>query len=260
MFTQPSPNSHNVLVSEQFSPKANAYLTSAVHAAGADLDQMAQWLAQLSPGIALDMGCGAGHAAFRLAPLMQKVVACDLSDAMLQVVAEQAQARGLHNIVTKCSTAEMLPCPDASFDVVVSRYSAHHWLDWVTGLAQMHRALKPGGTAVFMDVVAPAHTLCDTWLQSLELLRDPSHVRNASIAQWQSQLTALGFEVVQMVPYRLRLEFASWVARMQTPPAHVAAIRALQQCASDVVRDYFAIEADGSWTVDTACILARKLR
>ena len=254
---QPPMHSHNALVSEQFSPKANAYLTSAVHAAGADLDQMAQWLGQLSPGIALDMGCGAGHAAFRLAPLMQKVVACDLSDAMLQVLADEARVRGLHNLITKCSAAETLPCPDASFDVAVSRYSAHHWHDWAAGLAQMRRALKPGGTAVFMDVVAPANTLCDTWLQSLELLRDPSHVRNASIAQWESQLTALGFDVVQVVPYRLRLEFASWVARMQTPPPHVAAIRALQHCASAAVRDYFAIEADGSWTVDTVCILAR---
>ena len=253
---RPNTESHNALVSDQFSPKANAYLTSAVHAAGADLNYMAEWLGQRPQAVALDLGCGAGHAAFRLAPLVQKVVACDLSDAMLSVVAAEAQARGLDNLVTKCSAAETLPCPTAAFDVVVTRYSAHHWHDWAGGLAQMRRVLKPGGAAVFMDVVAPAHTLCDTWLQSLELLRDPSHVRNASVAQWQAQLQALGFKAVEVVPYRLRLEFASWVARMQTPPAHVAAIRALQQVASAAVREYFEIEADGSWTVDTVCITA----
>ena len=252
-----APNSHNVRVSDQFSPQATAYLTSAVHAAGADLDYMAEWLGQRPDAIALDLGCGAGHAAFRLAPHVQKVVACDLSEAMLSVVATEAQARGLTNLVTKHSAAESLPCPSAAFDVVVTRYSAHHWHDWAGGLAQMRRVLKPGGAAVFMDVAAPAQTLCDTWLQSLELLRDPSHVRNASVAQWQAQLQAVGFHDVAVVAYRLRLEFASWVQRMQTPAVHVAAIRALQQLASSTVQDYFEIEADGSFTVDSVCITAR---
>jgi hypothetical protein len=44
---------------------------------------------------------------------------------------------------------------------------------------------------------------------------------------------------------------------MSTPPEHVAAIRSLQQRASREVRDYFEIEADGSFTVDTMLIEAR---
>jgi SAM-dependent methyltransferase len=235
-----TPDSHNTVVNSQFGPKANAYLTSVVHANGEDLEQMVALVGQRPDAIALDLGCGGGHAAFRLAPLVGK----------------EAARRGLDNMVTKPGAAETLSCPDASFDVAVTRYSTHHWRDAAAGLAQMHRVLKPGGQAIFMDVISPGVPLLDTWLQGMELLRDPSHVRNASLAQWSAFLSAAGFSVGHVKTFRLRLEFASWVERMKTPATHVAAIRSLQQGAASEVIDYFEIEADGSFTVDTVLIAA----
>ena len=123
----------------------------------------------------------------------------------------------------------------------------------------MARAMKPDGVAVFMDVVSPGVPLLDTWLQSLELLRDPSHVRNAALAEWQATLSAVGFEVGDVHSYKLRLAFDPWIERMRTPEVHVAAIRSLQQRASSEVREHFRIEDDGSFTVDTALIVARKM-
>ena len=122
----------------------------------------------------------------------------------------------------------------------------------------MARAAKPGGMGIFMDVVSPGQPLLDTWLQAMELLRDPSHVRNASLTEWQAALVAAGFAVEQVASYRLRLAFGPWIERMRTPEVHVAAIRSLQQRASSEVRDHFRIEDDGSFTVDTVLILARK--
>jgi ubiquinone/menaquinone biosynthesis C-methylase UbiE len=251
-----TPDSHNTVVDSQFGPKANAYLTSAVHANGEDLEQMAGLVGQRPDAIALDLGCGGGHAAFRLAPLVGKVVAYDLSEQMLAVVAGEAARRGMNNVVTKPGAAEALSCPDASFDIAVTRYSTHHWRDAAAGLAQMHRVLKPGGQAIFMDVISPGVPLLDTWLQGMELLRDPSHVRNASLAQWSAFLSAAGFSIGHVKTFRLRLEFASWIERMKTPAAHAAAIRSLQQGAASEVIDYFEIEADGSFTVDTVLIAA----
>jgi hypothetical protein len=121
----------------------------------------------------------------------------------------------------------------------------------------MRRVLKPDGVALFMDVVSPGVPLLDTWLQSLELLRDPSHVRNASVAEWRATLAAVGFAVEDVVTYRLRLEFGPWIERMRTPDVHVAAIRALQRRAPAEVRDHFALADDGSFTVDTALVVAR---
>jgi ubiquinone/menaquinone biosynthesis C-methylase UbiE len=254
---------HHDVVLDQYDARAGAYLASAVHAAGADLDAMAALVGHRPEAVVLDMGCGGGHVSFRLAQQLGpagKVVAVDLSTAMLETVAGEAARRGLRNIVTKCSAAETLPCPDASFDVVATRYSAHHWQDFGAGLAQMRRAAKPGGLALFADVVSPAAganaALRDTWLQTMELLRDPSHVRNASLDEWQAALASNGFVVDAVTRYRLRLEFASWIARMRTLEVHVAAIRSLQARAAAEVRDYFQIEADGSFTVDTVLIAA----
>lgn len=247
---------HNTIVGDQFSPMAQSYLTSAVHANGADLEHMCQLVGERPGGIALDLGCGGGHVAFRLAPLVNKVVAYDLSPAMLAVVDEEAQRRGLHNIVVKQGAAESLTCPSESFDMVATRYSAHHWHDVPAGLKQMRRVMKADGQAIFMDVIAPDNPLFDTTLQSLELLRDPSHVRNLSLAQWQHALSVAGFTVKTITKYRLQLEFDSWIKRMKTPASHVTAIRSLQQQAGKEVSEYFDIKADGSFTVDTVLITA----
>jgi ubiquinone/menaquinone biosynthesis C-methylase UbiE len=250
-------HNHDAAVLEQYDSRAEAYLTSAVHAAGADLERMADLIGHRPTAVALDMGCGGGHVAFRMAGQVGKVVAYDLSAAMLDTVAAEARRRGLDNLVMKQGAAEALPCPDASFDIVATRYSAHHWGAFRDGLAQMRRVMKPHGLGLFMDVVSPGVPLLDTWLQTLELLRDPSHVRNASVAEWQTTLAAVGFAVDDVVTYRLRLEFASWIARMRTPDVHVAAIRSLHTRAASEVRDYFQIGEDGSFTVDTALIVAR---
>ncbi|TJZ76254.1 class I SAM-dependent methyltransferase [Chitiniphilus eburneus] len=253
-----SQQRHDAVVVHQYDPRANAYLTSAVHASGEDLALMAERVGIRPDAVVLDMGCGGGHVSFRLAPTVAQVVAYDLSARMLETVAAEAQRRGLDNIVTKQGTAEALPCADEVFDVVATRYSAHHWRDLPAGLKQMHRALKPGGLGLFMDVVSPGQPLLDTWLQSLELLRDPSHVRDASVKTWRYELNEAGFVVDQIVPFRLRLEFQSWIERMQTAAAHEAAIRSLQGMAASEVADHFAIEADGSFTVDTALLVAHK--
>jgi SAM-dependent methyltransferase len=176
---------------------------------------------------------------------------------MLSAVALEAGKRGLANIVTSLGTAERLPFADRSFDMVVSRYSAHHWRDFAAGVAEASRVLQPEGTAVFIDVATPRHALLDTFLQSVEMLRDPSHVRDRSLAEWTDQLTRVGLEPESLWRSRLRLEFSSWIGRMATPEPFVAAIRALQSLMPEEVRSHFGIEPDGSFTVDVLTIQAR---
>jgi ubiquinone/menaquinone biosynthesis C-methylase UbiE len=251
--------SHQDIVSSQFGQRAEAYLHSAVHAQGEDLEELARVIGAYPQARVLDLGCGGGHAAYRVAPLVDSVVAYDLSADMLAVVAAEAKRRGLHNITTRQGSAEASPFPDRAFDAVVTRYSTHHWHGFDAALREARRVLKPGGLAVFMDAVSPGRPLLNTWLQTLELLRDPSHVYNRTAQEWQAAVTEAGFRPGHLARFKVRLDFAAWVSRMKTPEAHIAAIRSLQSRAAKEVADYFGFETDGSFVLDTMLLAAHPI-
>ena len=143
--------------------------------------------------------------------------------------------------------------------MVMSRYSAHHWSDFPAGLAEAARVVAPGGVAAFVDSVSPDRPLLDTFLQAIELLRDPSHVRSYARAEWEAALARTGLAVTETRRHRVRLVFKTWVERMATPRVQADAIRAVQGAMSDSVRRHFEIEADGSFTIDVAAFEAVKV-
>lgn len=251
---------HEQTVRHQFDPRAEAYLASPVHRAGPDLQHAEALVRQAAAPVsqALDIGCGAGHLAFALAPCVGRMVALDPSTAMLATVSSSAAERGLSQIEVRQGNAESLPFPDGSFPLVCTRYSAHHWTRLGTAVQEMHRTLAPGGHALIIDTVGADDELVDTYLQSLELLRDVSHVRNRTKSAWRSLLDTAGLEELEYREWPTRLEFPSWVARMRTPADRAATIRGLQDCAPREVREALAIEADGSFTIRTALFWARK--
>ncbi|KGB00969.1 methyltransferase domain protein [Enterobacteriaceae bacterium ATCC 29904] len=250
--------SHHDNVEKQFGSQASAYLTSAVHASGRDLVRLGERLASFPHAQVLDLGCGAGHASFIAAGQVAGVTAYDLSSQMLDVVNAAAKEKGLTNVTTQQGYAESLPFAEGSFDVVISRYSAHHWHDVGQALREVKRVLKPGGIFIIMDVMAPGHPVRDIWLQTVEALRDTSHVRNYSSGEWLTWMTEAGLIARTMVTDRLPLEFSSWIARMRTPEALSQAIRLYQQSASAEVKAYFELQSDGSFTSDTLFAEAQK--
>ena len=70
--------SHEALVGRQFGTRAAAYLSSVVHAQGADLESLAALAEEESGAQVLDLGCGAGHVSFSVASRAKSVIACDL--------------------------------------------------------------------------------------------------------------------------------------------------------------------------------------
>ncbi|MCO6059465.1 methyltransferase domain-containing protein [Pseudomonas sp. MOB-449] len=249
---------HEQVVQRQFGEQAAAYLSSAVHAQGSEFALLQAEVAGRSDARVLDLGCGAGHVAFQVAPLVGEVVAYDLSGQMLDVVASAAAERGLGNVFTQQGAAESLPFADASFDFVFSRYSAHHWSDLGVALREVRRVLKPGGVAAFIDVASPGRPLLDTHLQAVEVLRDTSHVRNYSPAEWLRQVAEAGLQTRSHTRQRLRLEFSSWIERMRTPAVFRDAILALQNAVGQEVRAYFEIDADGSFSTDVLVLWAER--
>jgi len=253
-------STHADTVQQQFDPRSRAYLDSAVHASGPDLAHAERWLQKRGEArTAIDVGCGAGHLAFAMARHLHEVIASDPSPGMLATVADSARSRGLVNLSVSQAPAEKLPFGDDSFDLAGTRYSAHHWLELAPALAETRRVLRPGGALLVIDLLGDDRPLVDTHLQAMEVLRDPSHVRNRTAAQWHAAIEAAGFGVQEFARHPVRLDFAAWIARMRTPPEAEAAIRRLQRGAPTQVARALSLEEDGSFTVDTGVIVATPL-
>jgi ubiquinone/menaquinone biosynthesis C-methylase UbiE len=229
-----------------------------VHAAGADLAKIGDLSLERRPKRALDLGCGAGHASMAVAPHAGEVVAYDLTPAMLQQVKILARERGVANVVTRQGDVERLPFGDAEFNVLVTRYSAHHWHDPPAAIRECFRVLARDGLLILSDIVAPEDPLLDTHLQVVELLRDRSHVRDWRVSEWQAMLAAAGFESEVVMRWYLTLEFASWVNRLATPVDRVEAIRAVLDQAPDEVRTFFRVQSDHSFVIPGALLCAVK--
>jgi ubiquinone/menaquinone biosynthesis C-methylase UbiE len=245
------------LSSAQFGSSAANYLSSAVHANGADLVRLEAIAHLRPPARALDLGCGAGHVSFALARGgAQRVTAYDPSTEMLAVVANEAAARGHGRIETHAGAAEALPFESGTFDLIVSRYSAHHWADVPRALSECARVAAPWCRLILIDVIAPEVPLFDTALQVVEFLRDASHVRDCRVSEWRSMLKAAGFAEPAVDCWKLPLDFDSWIARIRTPPDRVAALRSVFAMLPVEVKQYFNVDANLNFETDSAWLEA----
>ena len=245
-------------VERQFSQVAEHYRTSAVHAAGEDLARLVEAAALSGQETVLDAGSGAGHTALAVAPYAARVTSVDLSASMLAQGRRLALERGLGNLHFEVGDVEALTFADGSFDVVTSRYSAHHWPHPQVALREIHRVLRRGGRFVLSDVVSYDDFTADTHLQAIELLRDPSHVRDHTAAQWLAMLAERGFAAQVIFTWGVRLQFDNWVERMATPAPAVAMLRTLLANAPAEVRARLQVEEDDSFTLQGALITAVK--
>ncbi|XP_055734482.1 putative methyltransferase DDB_G0268948 [Salvelinus fontinalis] len=91
--------------------------------------------------LAVDLGCGTGQNSRLLAPHFQEVVGIDISECQLE---EARAVAGFNNITYRKGTAEELPFPDGSVDLLTAA-SAAHWFDQKRLLLEAGRVLKPCG-------------------------------------------------------------------------------------------------------------------
>jgi SAM-dependent methyltransferase len=213
-----------------FGPAAAAYTASAGHA---DADALARVVARAEPvptDLALDIATGAGHTALALAPRVASVIALDITPEMLAETARNATRRGLTNVRVQIGAAEALPFGDAVFDIVTVRTAPHHFADIERAVREMARVSRPGGRVVVVDTTVPEDDVLDAEINAIELLRDPSHVRNYRPSEWRRMLTAAGLVVTGEHVDRYteggqRVDFDTWTRRAGTAPDALAELR-----------------------------------
>lgn len=106
----------------------------------------------LSPSITmLDFGAGTGLLASKLAADVGRVVAVDVSRAMLEELAKKSELQGKVDVVCQ----DLVDTPlSRKVDVVVSAMAMHHVRDTAALLATLHAHLVPGGHLAIADLDA----------------------------------------------------------------------------------------------------------
>ncbi len=237
-------------VKEAFDDVAEKYASSAVHRGGPELEALLAVAALRGDEAVLDAGCGPGHTAHALAAGAGSVIGVDLSPAMLEQARVLAREKGLTNASFQEGDVEALEFADATFDLVTSRYSAHHYPRPQRALEEFHRVLRPGGRVLLVDTISPEDPGLDTFINLVEWLRDHSHIRDHRDSEWLAMFRSVGFEARLVGEYRLDLDFESWVDRIGTPQEGRDALRFVRECASREARETFRLDpATGSFAL-----------
>ena len=113
-------------------------------------DAIARSLALDGQGRVLDVGCGPGVVALRLAPLFEAVVGLDPDPEMLDHASWAAARLGIGNASWVCQRAEALPAGLGSFRAVTFAAS-FHWMDRPAVASAVATMLDSGGAVVQVD-------------------------------------------------------------------------------------------------------------
>jgi SAM-dependent methyltransferase len=207
-----------------WSARAEAYRNAPEQREGEDLDLIVRWAE--GSRTALDVATGGGHVARRL------------REAGLQVVSADPAPGMQPDVICR---AEDLPFADGAFDLVVSRIAPHHFGDIAAAVAEMARVAN--------DLVVVEDTLyVSEEVEQAEQLRDPTHVRSYSEAEWRAMLEAAGLEIEQVEAFEKRHSLEPWLDRSATPDDD-----------RPRVKELLAAQIEGDDYVDTKLVIkARK--
>ena len=238
------PVSQKELTRVQFGRVASKYRCSADHTDMEDLDLLFRGLA-LDPGHrVLDVATGGGHTAAALAGRSGRVVASDLTPSMLREARGLAAEHRAGNILFTAADAEALPFRDDAFDRVTCRIAPHHFSDVRTAVAEMARVTRPGGRIGIIDSTVPGDPSLDAFLNGVEKVRDPSHVRSYRVEEWLEFLAGAGLLLLQAASIWKTHAFPEWVARTGRPKAVQREVETIFLSAFPLARETFRIHTE----------------
>ena len=112
----------------------------------------------------VDVGSGPGTLLAQVATLQPdaNVTGVDPSERMVELASARlgGVAAGRSRVLR--GSAEALPLPDASADVVSAVLTMHHWDDLIAGVAETLRVLAPGGSLLVVEMRGPSRHVGQT--------------------------------------------------------------------------------------------------
>lgn len=205
--------SHQALIRDQFTRQAQLFSTAATITNKGALQMIVRAARPGPEDRMLDIACGGGLVVCAFAPHVKHAAGFDMTPAMLDQARQLAAEKGLANVEFRQGDATALPYADASFDIVTTRFSFHHFPSPLAVLREMVRVSAPGGRVLVIDTYASEDKSKAAEFNRLELLRDPSHVRNLALSDLNGLFAAAGLGEPQVSFYELRDTVKNLLAR-----------------------------------------------
>jgi SAM-dependent methyltransferase len=221
------PGAHDDRVREAFTRQAGTIEDERFNVAfTSGLPWLLSYVVPRRDDVVLDVASGTGLVGRALADKVAAGTAVDSTPAMIAEGRERAAAEGHRALEFVSGSAERLPFADASFSLVVTRFSLHHFSDPAPAVDEMVRVLRPDGRVVVNDLVASTDPAVAARQDHVERLRDRSHVRmppRGAVAGW---LLSRGLEVQTVAEREIDRPVEPWLQQSVTDPDAASAVRA----------------------------------
>jgi SAM-dependent methyltransferase len=158
--------------------------------------------------VVLDVGCGSGFHLPRFAATAARVVGVEPHPPLVE--AARHRTAGLSGVQVLSGTAQQLPLPDASVDVVHARWAYFFGPGCEPGLAELDRVLRRGGTAFVIDNDATRSTF-GRWFRRALPRYDPAAVERFWARRgWHREPLDIRWELGDRATFEavVRIEFA----------------------------------------------------
>jgi len=217
----------STLSQQRFGTHAQNYVTSPVHAKGADLDRLLE-IAQPRPyWHVLDVATGGGHTALKFAPHVARVVASDLTPQMLKAAEAHITGKGVRNVEFREARAEHLPFDSNTFDLVTCRIAPHHFEDVAQFVKEAARVVRPGGLVLVQDQQMPEDPVIAGYVEAFEKLRDPSHNHALTETEWRAAFEGAELTLEHVETLAKSHSFEEWTTTQAVMPSTKACLEAL---------------------------------
>jgi len=204
---------HQDLILDQFTRQATVFSNATAITDEDALRMIVEAARPASDDRLLDVACGPGLVVCAFAPHVQEATGIDVTPAMLERARKLAADKVLVNVAWRQGDVYALPYQDASFTIVTTRFSFHHFLDPAAVLREMVRVCAAGGRIVVADDYASEDPAKAAAFNRLEKLRDPSHSRCLTLTELKGLFGAAGLPEPDATFYELRGDLPSLLAR-----------------------------------------------
>jgi ubiquinone/menaquinone biosynthesis C-methylase UbiE len=210
-------NEHDKLIREEFARQVDSMPMSPMFASSDILDRIKSAARLTGSSRVLDLGCGPGIVTEAFADDAGEVVAFDIAPEMIHHAFQRCKEAGQANVHFVVGHAERLPFQEASFDIIVTRLTFHHFPDPGTVISEMSRVIRSGGNIIIADIVSSAVLEESKLHNALEVLRDPSHVKMLSCTDLKHIVRSAGLVIEAEDGWIREREFGEWLQITNAP-------------------------------------------